>query len=534
MHQQIRIAADRAGEVRVGLIRQAKVPAVGQRIDRLLHGAQQHAVDLSGIRPVFGGLGNRLKSPRPRVIRQRYMHCKRPQVATQDFKFFRRRPFMHTVQAGALMLAHEIGSADVGRQHGLLDQPMGLGAGAWHDLLDTTVVVANDLRLGRLEIHCAAGAARGQQRAVHLMQVEQILHPIRKTAGFGAAGIGEHGSHFGIGQACMAFDDGRVELIAVNLALGGDDHVAHHCQARHLRIQRAQAVGELFRQHGQYAARKIHTGGAIIGVGIDRTARLHVAAHIGNGHQQAPGLGTADACGLTVHRIIKIARIFTVDGDKGHVGQVHPLAPVLRAHRIGQRLRLRQAGIGEYMRHVVLAHRDFNLHARIIHFAQHLHHTPNGLAVERGRLGQLHYDDLPHDSSARCRPRDEHVLPIALVLGCHQPDAGLIEQAPDDGLGRPFDDFQHAPFRTPAPVLAHDAHAHSILVQRCAHFIGRQINIAFAVVTDHKAMSVTVALHAAFNFVVGGCANFVFFAIQSCSFLKCPGGGIGRRTSFRY
>ena len=41
MHQQVGIAPDRAGEVRVGLICKAEVPAVDRRVDRLLHRAQQ-------------------------------------------------------------------------------------------------------------------------------------------------------------------------------------------------------------------------------------------------------------------------------------------------------------------------------------------------------------------------------------------------------------------------------------------------------------------------------------------------------------
>jgi len=44
VHQQVRIPADRAGEVRVGRIRQAEVADVVRAIHRLLHRAQQHGL----------------------------------------------------------------------------------------------------------------------------------------------------------------------------------------------------------------------------------------------------------------------------------------------------------------------------------------------------------------------------------------------------------------------------------------------------------------------------------------------------------
>ena len=58
MHQQVGIAPDRAGEVRVGLVGQAEVAAVDRRVDRLLHRAQQHGVDLLRVGPLLGRFGD--------------------------------------------------------------------------------------------------------------------------------------------------------------------------------------------------------------------------------------------------------------------------------------------------------------------------------------------------------------------------------------------------------------------------------------------------------------------------------------------
>ena len=45
MHDQVRVAADGRGEVRVGLGREAEVPDVLGRVPRLFHGAEQDGVD---------------------------------------------------------------------------------------------------------------------------------------------------------------------------------------------------------------------------------------------------------------------------------------------------------------------------------------------------------------------------------------------------------------------------------------------------------------------------------------------------------
>ncbi len=446
---------------------------------------------------------------------------------------------MHPVQPGALALGNEVGAADVGRQHGLLDQPVRLIAHAGDDLVDAAVVVADDLRFGGLEVHRAARVARGQQRAVDVVQVQQVGHALLEARRLGAPGVGQDGGHFGVGEAGVAAHHGRVELVGLHLALGGDHHVAHHAQALHVRVERAQAVGQLFRQHRDDTAREVHAGGAVVGIDVDGAAGLHIVAHVGNRHQQAPALGAADAGGHAVHGVVEVAGILAVDSDQRNVGQVHALALVLRPHLVRQRLGLRQAGLGKLMRHAVLAHGDLDFHARVVHLAQHFHHAPDGLAIQCGRLGQLDHHHLAGLGGAGRALGDEHVLAVALVLGRHQPDPAFLQQPPDDGLARPLDDFQHAALGPAAPVMAHRACAHPVLVQHGTHLVGRQEQVQAAMVGDDEAMPVPVALHRALDFIRGRILRSrwdrVFFLVIQCrSFLKCPGGGIGRRTSFRY
>ena len=104
MHQQIRVTADGAGEMRVGLERQTKMAAVDWRVDGLLHRAQQHRMDLLRIRAVFGGVGNGLKLTGPRVVAHANVQAHGLQVTIQGLALFRCGAFVHAVQAGLFVL----------------------------------------------------------------------------------------------------------------------------------------------------------------------------------------------------------------------------------------------------------------------------------------------------------------------------------------------------------------------------------------------------------------------------------------------
>jgi hypothetical protein len=141
-----------------------------------------------------------------------------------------RRSLVHAVQRGVLGAGDEVRRADVGRQHRLLDQLVRLGAHARHDLLDAAAVVADDLRLHGLEVDRAAQRALLEQRPVDLVQVQQVRHQRGAPLRLGAARVGQHGGHLGVGQPRVRADDGREELVGVHRPVAADDHVADHRQ----------------------------------------------------------------------------------------------------------------------------------------------------------------------------------------------------------------------------------------------------------------------------------------------------------------
>ena len=113
-------------------------------------------MDLLRVGPLLGGLGDALELGRLRILADRQRHADGLEVAAQDLLLLGRRAFVHAEQARVLALLDEVGAADVGGQHGLLDQAVRVVAHARHDPLDAAVLVADDLGLGRLEVHRAA------------------------------------------------------------------------------------------------------------------------------------------------------------------------------------------------------------------------------------------------------------------------------------------------------------------------------------------------------------------------------------------
>jgi len=316
------------------------VPAVRAGVDGLLHRAQQHRVDLLRVGPVLRGRGDGLVLTRLGIVADRQPEAQGLQVVLQQRLLLGRGAFVHAVQRRMLVRRDEIGRAHVGREHGLLDEAVRIGARARHDLLDAAVVVAHDLGLGGLEVHRTTPAALLEQRAVHVVQVQQVRHEVLAARGLGPAGVAEDGRHFGVGEARMRADHRREELVRVDRSLLRDQHVAHHREAVLVGVERTQAVRELLGQHRDHAAREVDRRGALVRVLVDGLARLHVVAHVGDGDHEAPaverGLAAARLQRFAVHRVVEVARVLAVDGDERHVGEVDAVLAVDRADLVGQ------------------------------------------------------------------------------------------------------------------------------------------------------------------------------------------------------
>ena len=101
-----------------------------------------------------------------------------------------------------------------------------------------------------------------------------------------------------------------------------DLHDARHHQAVHLRAQAADIGRKLERKHGHGAIGKINAGAAQAGFLIERRIRRDVVGHVGDVHLQ---LKVAVLQVLHDHRVVEIARGFSIDGDNGQGAEVAPL-----------------------------------------------------------------------------------------------------------------------------------------------------------------------------------------------------------------
>ena len=199
--------------------------------------------------------------------------------------------------------------------------------------------------------------------------------------GLGTACITQNGSDFGVRQSRSGVNHGRIELVSVDITFSSDNGIAHHGQTIDSRIERAQAVGQLFRQHGNHAAREIHRGTALKRIDIQRIVGLDVVTDIGNGNDQSETLTAADFDRLAVDRIIKVTRVFTIDGHHRYVTQINTIFQIGGTHFQRQFCGKRFGCLRKLMRHTVLAYGNFDFHARIVNIAQHLGNDADRLRI---------------------------------------------------------------------------------------------------------------------------------------------------------
>jgi len=110
-------------------------------------------------------------------------------------------------------------------------------AHARHDLFNAPAFVAHDLSFSGPKIHRTTHRTRGQQRLVHVLQIHQVSHALFAFGRFRPTCVGQNRRHFGVSKTSMAVHHCRVKLVSVHIALGIDQHVAHHAQTVHIRVQ---------------------------------------------------------------------------------------------------------------------------------------------------------------------------------------------------------------------------------------------------------------------------------------------------------
>ncbi len=155
-----------------------------------------------------------------------------------------------------LMFLDKARRGDVGEDHALFDQLVCVVAHGALYAFNTTFRIEDKLRFFGLKRDAAARLARFFQHLIHAVQLFQRLQQRRVLFAQLRVALQDI-PHFGVSQTRVRVHYRFVVLKAGQLARGGDSHLAHHAEAIDLRIQRAEPVGEHFRQHGDHLRREI-------------------------------------------------------------------------------------------------------------------------------------------------------------------------------------------------------------------------------------------------------------------------------------
>ncbi len=262
-----------------------------------------------------------------------------------------------------------------------------------------------------------------------------------------------------------------------------------------MRIERAQAVGQFFRQHRNHPAREIHRVAAQQRFPIQRIVAVYVVAHVGNRHHQAE----ARSDRFAIHRVVKVARGFAVNCHQRQMADVLAPGPIGFGHGGGIGLRLLFRRVRKFMRQIVLAQGNFDFHAGVGVVAQHLHDVTNRLGMLVGLLQDFQNHHLPGLGPAGVTGGDQNVLADAAIFCHHKQNAMLGKQSPDHALVGALQHFHDFAFRATTSIDAALPHQRHVAVQHLVHFFFAQENIGTAIVRQQKAEPIGMALHLALN-----------------------------------
>ena len=189
-------------------------------------------------------------------------------------------------QAGHIVVVEVLRHRFVGDEHELLDDPVRDVALERDDRLDHALVVQHDFRLLQIEVDRPAPVPPAVE------DLEQRVHPLEERDQLGVPGddlriaIGQDGVDLGVGHARVAVNHPVVKLVAHDGPLPVDLHQAGLHQPIDVRIEAAQAGGELGREHVHGPLGKIHRSGPVVAFFVERAALRHVMGHVGDVHAE--------------------------------------------------------------------------------------------------------------------------------------------------------------------------------------------------------------------------------------------------------
>ncbi len=236
VQDEVGIAADRRGEVRIRLQRQTEVADVVGLIDGLTHGAQQHGGEQLCIRAPFKLGGQVGKVFRLGLETALELQAQLGQEVTEAGEALFARAVVHPEQGGGLVLLDVAGGSHVRLDHALFDDLVGVVAHERHDTVDLALGVEDEAGLFALELHRTALMASMLERLVEVVELFDVTH--QRLVLLTQLGIAiQDRRHLGVGHAGVGVHHRFVELVAGHAAGGGDGHLAHHAESVNLWVE---------------------------------------------------------------------------------------------------------------------------------------------------------------------------------------------------------------------------------------------------------------------------------------------------------
>ena len=161
MHDEVGIAADRRGEVRVAAQVEAEMAEILRRIFRLRLAAQHDFVDQPFDVAALYARQDAIERIRPQRAALGQRNVERRQKLPQRIDLFRRRLVVHAIDQRDARALAGFGGGHVGEDHELLDQPVRFQPLRDDHAIDRAVGFEHDLALGNFEIE-RARARRGR------------------------------------------------------------------------------------------------------------------------------------------------------------------------------------------------------------------------------------------------------------------------------------------------------------------------------------------------------------------------------------
>ncbi|MNM35074.1 hypothetical protein D3C81_457430 [compost metagenome] len=274
-------------------------------------------------------------------------------------------------------------------------------------------------------------------------------------------------------------------------AFAVDLHVADKAHAVDLRHQRADAVGQRFRQHRHHEAREVHRGRALLRFIVQRRAGTDIVGDVGNGDHQAEAIGVR----LAVHRVVEVLGVLAIDGDQRRAAQVDAVTDHRRLDHQRHRRGFVQHFLRELERQFVAVNRGLH-HQRCGQLvAEHSDDAADRRTAAVRCLGQFADDQLAIARTAGLVWRHLHVALDALVIGHHVVDAHLDAEAADQAGHAALQHAGDAAFATAAVIDAGDTGQHLVAVHHLAHFVRRQEQIVAALDRAQEAEAFRIGNH---------------------------------------